>query len=50
MVEDMRLKLLHLGPTGWHHLPTKFQENPPIGSEVIAGDRQTHIQTGRLVI
>jgi hypothetical protein len=27
----------------WRHLPTKFHENPPIGSNVISGntDRQT---------
>jgi hypothetical protein len=28
----------------WHHLPTKFHENSPIGSKVISGTH-THIHT-----
>jgi hypothetical protein len=37
-------KMWHRGHLQCHHLPTKFHENPPIGSEVISGG--THRQTG----
>jgi hypothetical protein len=59
MVEYMGLKLLNQDHLEWQNLPTKFHENPQIGSNVNSGghrqtDRQTdthtHRQTDRLVI
>jgi hypothetical protein len=42
----------HQGHHQWHHLPTKFNENPPLGSKIISGghtDRQIYGQTGDLI-
>jgi hypothetical protein len=35
----------------WHHLPTKFQENPQNSSKFISGgtDKQTYRQAGDLI-
>jgi hypothetical protein len=41
-------KMWRRGRLQWHHLPTKFHENPPIGSEVISGGR-TDTQAGDLL-
>jgi hypothetical protein len=51
IVEDIGLKLLHQGHLEWQHLPTKFHENPPIGSKVISGGghTQTDRQAGDLI-
>jgi hypothetical protein len=39
MAEATRLKEMWLhGHLQWHHLPTKFHENPPIDSKVISGE------------
>jgi hypothetical protein len=46
MAEATILKMWHRGHFQWHRLPTKFHENPPIGSEVISGG---NTQTDRLV-
>jgi uncharacterized protein YneF (UPF0154 family) len=43
MAEVTRLEMWPRGHLQWHHLPTKFHENPPIGSKVISGK---HTQTG----
>jgi hypothetical protein len=37
MAEGTRLKMWHRGYLQCHYLPTKFHENPPIGSKVISG-------------
>jgi hypothetical protein len=37
MAEATRLKKWHRGQLQWHHMPTKFHENSPIGSKVISG-------------
>jgi hypothetical protein len=37
MAEATRLKIWRQGHLKWQHLPTKFHENPPIGSQVICG-------------
>jgi hypothetical protein len=37
MAKATGLKMWHRGHLQWHHLPTKFDENPPIGSKVIIG-------------
>jgi hypothetical protein len=43
MVETMIWKIIAWSSLQRHHRPTKFYENPPIGSIVIKGntDRQT---------
>jgi hypothetical protein len=41
MVEAMGCKIMHQGPLEWHHLPTTFHENLPVGSKVISGDKHT---------
>jgi hypothetical protein len=46
MVEDMGLKIMHLGPLEWHYIPTKYHEHLPSGLEVI----NEGTQTDRLVI
>jgi hypothetical protein len=38
----------HRGHLQWHHLPTKYHENPQIGSEVISGG-YTERQAGDLI-
>jgi hypothetical protein len=45
MAEATRLKICCRGHLEWQHLPTKFHENPPVGSKVISGGH-----TDRLVI
>jgi hypothetical protein len=40
MAEATRLKMWHQGQLQWHHLRTKFHENPPIGSKVISGEHR----------
>jgi hypothetical protein len=54
MVKGTGLKVRRLGHLQWHDLPTGFNKNLPVGSEVIRGDTQTDgrtdRQTGRLVI
>jgi hypothetical protein len=42
MVEATRLKKWYGGYLQWHHLPTKFHENQPIGSKVIRGGTHRH--------
>jgi hypothetical protein len=44
------LKIWHSGRLQCRHLPTRFHENPPIGSKVSSGDthRDTHRQAGDL--
>jgi hypothetical protein len=44
-------KVRRRGYLEWQYLPTKFHENPPIGSKVISGHRQTdrHTQAGDLI-
>jgi hypothetical protein len=37
MIEARGLKLMHRGLVEWHHLPTNFHENLPVGSK----DRHT---------
>jgi hypothetical protein len=37
MAKGTRLKMWHRGYLQWHYLPTKFHENPHIGSKVISG-------------
>jgi hypothetical protein len=46
MVEATGLKISLHGHLERHHLPTKFHENPPIGSNVICGG---HRQAGDFV-
>jgi hypothetical protein len=48
MAEAMRLKKCRQGNLQWHHLTTKFHENPPVGSKVISGGH-THGQVGDLI-
>jgi hypothetical protein len=43
MAEATRLKMWRRGHLQCYHLPTKFHENPLIGSKAIRGE-----QTGRL--
>jgi hypothetical protein len=43
MVEAMTWKIIASSSLQWHHRPTKFHENPPIGPIVIKGN--TDIQT-----
>jgi hypothetical protein len=45
MVDAMDLKMWHRGHFLWRHQPTKFHENPPMGSVVTGGGG-----TDRLVI
>jgi hypothetical protein len=40
MIEAMVLKIFHRGPSEWHHLRTKFHENLPSGTKLLAGERQ----------
>jgi hypothetical protein len=48
MADATRLKIWRRCHLQWHHLPTKFHENPHIGSKVISG-RHTHRQAGDLI-
>jgi hypothetical protein len=43
VAEAMGLKMCPRGHLQWHHLPTKFHENPLIGSKLTSG--HTHIHT-----
>jgi hypothetical protein len=52
MAEATRLKMWLRGHLQWHHLPTKFHENPPVGSKVISGGHtcaRAHTQAGDLI-
>jgi hypothetical protein len=40
---------LHRGNLEWHYRCTKFHENLPSGSKLLAGDTQTDRQTGDLI-
>jgi hypothetical protein len=46
MFNAMGLKLSHRGSLQWHHLPTEFRENLPIG---YGGDTQTDRRTDELI-
>jgi uncharacterized protein YneF (UPF0154 family) len=53
MTEAKILKMWYRGYLERQYVPTKFHENPPIGSKVINGgltDRQTRKHTDMLVI
>jgi hypothetical protein len=50
MFNAMGLKLSHRGSLQWHHLPTEFRENLPIGYGGTQTDRRTDELIGLLSV